>query len=116
MIAGFTTALALLRSPIGMLLAGAIGIGGVYLYGHHKGHSGAMAACQEAALRAELAAAKVDREAAQRVADDAIRSAREDAARAAKLEEENRDYEAELAKRPEADGCRIIDRDLRRLR
>ena len=72
--------------------------------------------CDAAALRSELAAARRDLNIQRDVADLARQQAAAIELEKTELDKKVSDYEADLAKRPVAAGCRIGPDDLRRLR
>lgn len=84
---------------------------GVALIANAKGYSDAREACNEAAVRAELAQAKRDLAIAQEVANQA----RELGDRLAAQQARNLEIVNELQTRPVTDACRLSGDDVRRL-
>jgi chromosome segregation ATPase len=95
------------------VLAGLVFMGGLYSAGFVKGRAAAEARCQAEALRAEIAELTRQREAAELVIAEATRVYEEQQREIAELNAEAQAYADQLA---HADGCRLTDDDVRRLR
>jgi hypothetical protein len=92
-----------------------IGLGlamiGVGFLAHASGYSAAREACQEAAVRSELAQAKQD----LAISQEAAKQAQQLGERLAASEARNMEIVNELANRPVPDSCRLSGDDIKRL-
>jgi hypothetical protein len=96
-----------IRTPV----CAALVAGGVWFIAYAEGAKSTNAACQEAAVRAELATVRADLATAKAAAD----RAREFGDRLAAAEARNAEVIHELETRPIPDACRLSDDDRRRL-